>query len=91
MEVPGLGGLAVPGNDKPSLGPGGTRSVVLADNRSEVREFLTSRWPQRRRGRPGCRGRRSRSAGPRRDESTLLAAAGYDAPGTGHLLPKGMR
>lgn len=42
LEVLGLTRIAVPGNDRPSLGPDGTRNVVPMDNQSGAREFLAS-------------------------------------------------
>jgi len=42
LDLLGLTRTAVPGNDRPSLGPDGTRNVVPMDNQSGVREFLAS-------------------------------------------------
>jgi len=70
----------VTGNDRPSQ-PGWTgRSVVVMDNRSEVRDFLTTRRARitpERAGLPAYGGNR-RVSGLRREEVALLAGVSVD-------------
>ena len=69
-----------PGNDRPSHGGGGTDSVVVVDNRNEVRDFLISRRAKitpDQAGLPAYGGNR-RVPGLRREEVALLAGVSID-------------
>ena len=73
-------GATHPGNDRPSHGGGGTDSVVVMDNRNEVRDFLISRRAKitpDQAGLPAYGGNR-RVPGLRREEVALLAGVSID-------------
>ncbi len=76
----GAPGDTHPGNDRPSHGGGGTDSVVVVDNRNEVRDFLISRRAKitpDQAGLPAYGGNR-RVPGLRREEVALLAGVSID-------------
>ncbi len=76
----GEGGAGLPGNDRPSRAATGGRSVVVVDNRREVREFLSSRRAKvtpERAGLPRYGGNR-RVSGLRREEVAMLAGVSVD-------------
>jgi transcriptional regulator with XRE-family HTH domain len=71
---------ADPGNDRPSHGGCGADSVVVVDNRNEVRDFLVSRRARispEQAGLPAYGGNR-RVPGLRREEVALLAGVSID-------------
>jgi transcriptional regulator with XRE-family HTH domain len=73
-------GAADPGSDRPSHGDCGTDSVVVVDNRNEVRDFLISRRARitpDQAGLPAYGGNR-RVPGLRREEVALLAGVSID-------------
>ncbi len=74
------GVIAEPGNDRPSHGDHDADSVVVVDNRNEVRDFLVSRRARitpEQAGLPAYGGNR-RVPGLRREEVALLAGVSID-------------
>ena len=81
----GAPGAAHPGSDRPSHGDCGTDSVVVVDNRNEVRDFLISRRARitpDQAGLPAYGGNRQ-VPGLRREEVALLAGVSIDSYGPG--------